>query len=312
MTLKTWISNYRKSVNHNIEQVILSELQAWRYDKKKGIVCRNDDAFFSIKAINASRNINKYNELPLINQCEIGILGFILSRSTGVEKIILQAKSEPGNVGITQIGPSVQATESNYKSKHKGKEQKYIEYFLDPKYPRKISLKQSEQGTRFLNKYNLNAIVEVDESQIIIDEEKYKWYGIDEIIAFLNEDFLFNTDFKSVFAHLLEEIILGKSKHLKKNKNPFLNSYFNHIGDDISPVILSIHKIRIKNKFEITEKSLTELKNWHFTNSGIQPENPLDHGFNFFSDCVKRQRSSGLGTTADNKGIDRTDCDVLF
>lgn len=281
MNIKSWISDYKTHIKYKIETVSLREMDDWIYNEKADEIERIDQAFFSVIAVKSPSVVDKYVELPLINQPEIGILGFITSQNKTGIKILLQAKSEPGNVGLTQIGPSVQATKSNYTSKHHGKKQKYIEYFFDVNYPKKIELKQSEQGTRFFNKYNLNTIVDIDEKLINIEEEKYKWFHLEEILESLHDDYLFNTDFKSVFSYLIEGLI-NQKKYSLKTGNPFLKSYFNNEKNDIRPVVESIKKTRIKNHFKVAKTGISKLENWIFTENGIISKNNLHHGIQFY------------------------------
>jgi len=281
MNIRPWISSYKTELKYKIERVSLKEIDGWRYNEKTDVIERIDQAFFSVIAVKSPLMVDKYNELPLINQPEIGILGFIISQNKTGKKILLQAKSEPGNIGLTQIGPSVQATKSNYTSKHHGKKQKYIEYFFDVFYPKKIELKQSEQGTRFFNKYNLNTIVDIDEKFIKIEEEKYKWFHLDEILESLHDDYLFNTDFKSVFSYLIEDLI-NQKKYSLKSGNPILNSYFNNEKNDIRPVVESIKKTRIKNHFKVAKTGISKLENWIFTENGIISKNNIHHSIQFY------------------------------
>ncbi|MFW5804017.1 MAG: NDP-hexose 2,3-dehydratase family protein [bacterium] len=282
MNIKSWISDYKTHIKYKIENVSLREMDGWKYNEETDVIERFDQAFFSVIAVKSPLMIDKFNELPLINQPEIGILGFIINQTKTGTKILLQAKSEPGNVGLTQIGPSVQATKSNYTSKHHGKNQKYIEYFLDVNYPKKIELKQSEQGTRFFNKYNLNTIIHIDEKLIKIEEEKYKWFYLEEIIESLHEDYLYNTDFKSVFSLLIEDRIIQK-KYLSKSYNPFLKSYFNNKENDVSPIIQSINKTRKEKHFNVSITGISKLQNWFFSEKGISSKNILNHGIQFFN-----------------------------
>lgn len=278
MSVIDWITKYRNSLSFQIEKVSLNGLQDWQFEN--GQIKRKDNAFFSIKAI---RSDELDYELPLIDQPEIGILGFLLSQKKGKTKILLQAKSEPGNIHLSQIGPSVQATESNYRLKHKGKPQKYIEFFLNNSYTKFISLQQSEQGTRFLNKYNLNVIALIDEDQVIIDDEKYIWQDLHVVKSIFNHDFLFNTDFKSVFSHLLESIILEKKEVYTKSINLILNSYFNNTGDNIFSLLEDINNKRLRHKFNTRNIKLEELLKWEIDENGLIPHVKNSFGYNFFS-----------------------------
>ena len=138
---------------------------------------------------------------PLINQPEIGILGFLLQRRDGVPHLLIQAKPEPGNIGLSQAAPSVQATKSNYQRLHQGKATPFLDYFIGhPAAIVRADSLQSEQGTRFLAKYNRNMTVEVPEDLHLPCQGPYHWAPMPEVCALLVTDFQINTDARSVLA----------------------------------------------------------------------------------------------------------------
>ncbi|MBU0577753.1 NDP-hexose 2,3-dehydratase family protein [Patescibacteria group bacterium] len=276
MNILNWINAYRNALDTTVDQVNLSDLTDWHYED--GEIKRKDSAFFTVVGIKSDDYPLEENELPIINQPEIGILGFLINHGDDGARILLHAKSEPGDVGITQIGPSVQATESNYKVKHGGKSTNYLNFFLDDKHPKPVNIKQSEQGTRFLNKYNLNAIIEIQEDEIEISNKKYKWFGLNDVISELNTDYLFNTDFRSVISHLLEKRILEKEK-----RTPLLNSYFSNTENDVENIINSIEEKRGKLQFDIKQVPLDELNNWDMNDTGIVPKKKNSFGFGYFN-----------------------------
>lgn len=71
--------------------------------------------FFSIDGIRIATNyldVSTWDQ-PIINQPEIGFLGFITKKIGGVVHFLAQAKIEPGNLNIVQLSPTLQATRSN-------------------------------------------------------------------------------------------------------------------------------------------------------------------------------------------------------
>lgn len=75
------------------------------------------------------RDVSTWDQ-PIINQPEIGFLGFIVKKIQGVYHFLMQAKIEPGNLNVVQLSPTLQATRSNYTRVHKGAIPKYLEYFI--------------------------------------------------------------------------------------------------------------------------------------------------------------------------------------
>lgn len=138
---------------------------------------------------------------PLIDQPEVGILGFALRQRGGTRELLVQAKAEPGNVGLLQAAPTVQATQSNYLRRHRGKKTLFLEWFREPRTVRIISDSlQSEQGTRFMGKYNRNMIVEVPARACAATPPMFEWFAARDVLAMLTHDFQINTDARSVLA----------------------------------------------------------------------------------------------------------------
>ena len=60
---------------------------------------------------------------PLLEQREIGTLGFLRAGATARVELLAQGKIEPGNVGLAQLAPTMQATASNLDRVHGGRAQ---------------------------------------------------------------------------------------------------------------------------------------------------------------------------------------------
>jgi oxidase EvaA len=136
---------------------------------------------------------------PIINQPEIGILGFITKKFNGILHFLIQAKIEPGNINGVQLSPTLQATKSNYSKVHGGKSPHYLEYFNGSR-KRKILLDQlqSEQGARFYKKRNRNIIIETEEDVAL--HEDFCWVTLGQIKDLLKEDNLVNMDTRTVIS----------------------------------------------------------------------------------------------------------------
>ena len=133
---------------------------------------------------------------------------------------------EPGNVNKIQISPTVQATKSNYKRKHKGKVTNYIEYFLTRKkqFSFKTNIKQTEQGTRYIGKYNRNILLELIDHKKIKLKKNFRWFSKSEIITLLKRNNLINMDTLSIFSCSIkkfkkEQPLISNIKIFKKLKS---------------------------------------------------------------------------------------------
>ena len=115
-----WMKEQNEAVVSNISQIPLSEMSKWDY--RDDHICHESGKFFSIDGIRVNTNYRNTHEWdqPIINQPEIGFLGFIVKKFNGVMHFLLQAKIEPGNLNVVQLSPTLQATRSNYIRVHGG------------------------------------------------------------------------------------------------------------------------------------------------------------------------------------------------
>lgn len=201
-SIADWLAERRAASGLTVEQIPFSDCKHWSF--VDGRLRHTTGRFFSvigIQCIHGPRHL-KGLALPIIDQPEIGILGFVVRRTESGWEWLLQAKTEPGNVGGTQVGPTVQATLSNYRQVHGGQPTEMIDLFTEGKHVvRQIAnVEQSEQGDRFLGKYNRNVVVEVDRKFQAPDHRKWHWFDADAVRKALAEDFIFNTDARSVLC----------------------------------------------------------------------------------------------------------------
>ena len=112
----------KKEAYFSVEQIPFEELDQWCFTPNKHSLVHKSGKFFRIEGIRVNTNFGglKEWEQPIINQPEIGFLGFIVKKIKGVYHFLIQAKIEPGNLNVVQLSPTVQATRSNYTCVHKG------------------------------------------------------------------------------------------------------------------------------------------------------------------------------------------------
>lgn len=248
-----WLKEKNKSVKIEINKCSLSSLKGWNFDKNFKKLSHNSGGFFSIIGINVETNWGdkSFWSQPIIDQPEIGYLGFITKEFDGVLYFLMQAKIEPGNINYVQLSPTLQATKSNYTQKHNGKKPNYLSYFLDRTNNEILSDQlQSEQGARFLKKRNRNIIIKVNsEIEVLTD---YCWLTLGQINQLLRFDNLVNMDTRTVISG----IQLGS--YDKQNINYFLDDL--KISDDI-------HSIFLKSELSnfSSHNSIDKIIHW-FTN----------------------------------------------
>lgn len=281
-----WMKSQNEEVVSNIMQIPISELRGWSYRDDR--IRHNSGKFFSIDGIHIRTNYLNTPEWdqPIINQPEIGFLGFIVKKFNGVLHFLLQAKIEPGNLNIVQLSPTLQATRSNYTRVHGGKAPTYLEYFNGEKDVLiLVDQLQSEQGARFLHKRNRNIIVEVGEDEELEVKEGYIWASLGQIKELLRYPNVVNMDSRTVIScinfgsysehslRLLDAVKRMNGIHSSK-PDSFLYSVLsgdNHLNE-LQDIIQWITSLKFKYELDVTPLGISEMKNWIYDGKTIHHE----------------------------------------
>ena len=269
-----WLAERNKAVNVKIRKVKFSELSQWEFSEGKTKLMHSSGKFFSIDGIRVNTNYGHISnwEQPIINQPEIGYLGFITKVFDGILYFLIQAKVEPGNVNNVQLSPTLQATRSNYSQVHKGKAPRYLEYFKErERCTVLLDQLQSEQGARFLHKRNRNIIVQTEEE--IEVHEDFVWLTLGQIKKLIQQDNLVNMDTRTVisgipFGSFNSEIIdffrtieqdNSKGIGLDMLDSALKNSNSLHSVDDI---IAWFTELKCNYDLDIEKIPLSEVDGW--------------------------------------------------
>jgi oxidase EvaA len=196
---QAWLNERRAACRMTVRPIRWQDSASWRF--KDGRIVHNTGGFFSVAGARSASSIPALDGRvqPIIDQPEIGLLGFLVQEGPEGPEWLVQAKAEPGNVGEVQMAPSVQATRSNFTRLHGGAATPYLEFFSSREGARVVADSlQSEQGSRFLGKYNRNATVVVHGECPQPHSGDWRWMRAAELRAMLARDFAVNTDARSV------------------------------------------------------------------------------------------------------------------
>ena len=206
---ESWFADRVRSHSFDIQHIAFDRLEKWGFDDRFGNLRHESGKFFSIEGIHVetnSQSLTNWNQ-PIINQPEVGFLGFIVKRVEGKLHFLMQAKMEPGNIRFIQLAPTLQATRSNYTRVHKGAAPPFLEYFRDRRKAKVlVDSLQSEQGGRFLRKRNRNIIIEIPENEILPESEDFIWLALEQIQELLLRDNVINMDARTVLSCLPPEL----------------------------------------------------------------------------------------------------------
>lgn len=278
----SWLQKNNENIISRIKEIPISQLKGWEYEKEK--ISHNSGKFFSIDGIRVHTNYGLVStwDQPIINQPEIGFLGFIVKNINGILHFLLQAKIEPGNLNIVQLSPTLQATRSNYTRVHKGKTPLYLEYFNGDKSVKiLIDQLQSEQGARFLHKRNRNIIVEVEESEITQIQENFIWATLGQIKKLLYYPNVINMDTRTVISCIqfgdysktnIDLLFAFKNIENSSRTSSYIYSILsneNHLHE-IKYILHWITSLKFKYELDLKTIPLAEVKEWICDNESIR------------------------------------------
>ncbi|MEU8588275.1 NDP-hexose 2,3-dehydratase family protein [Streptomyces sp. NPDC048664] len=197
---EAWLAERRAAHTFRVERVPFSALDQWSTDPVTGDIGHRSGRFFTVEGLRVTVD-GRSHEQPVIRQPEVGVLGILTRTVDGVPHFLMQAKMEPGNPGLLQLSPTVQATRSNYTGVHGGQAVRYLDHFRRPGPGRVIAdVLQSENGCWFLRKHNRNMIVQVDAE--VEPHPDFHWLTLGQLGRLLRRDNLVNMDARSVLACL--------------------------------------------------------------------------------------------------------------
>lgn len=263
-----WVNFHKDNTKVEVSIKDLSSLENWVYSDNG--LSHHSGKFFSIKPVDVKILENGFLsrnwQQPIIDQPEVGILGFIVTLIDDVPYFLVQAKIEPGNINHVQLSPTLQATRSNFTQVHKGAKPKYLDFFKSKS--RKVLIDQlhSEQGARFYKKRNRNIILFVDQNDIHI-EDNFILLNIAEIRELMKHENVVNMDTRTVISNLFPLYAELLQPHCVNFNDDF--EILSKITEIKSSIDLSTNFIESK-----------ECNDWHFN------ENKISHTSGGFFEII--------------------------
>tara|TARA_A100001015_G_C15021440_1_gene728177 strand:+ start:1106 stop:2416 length:1311 start_codon:yes stop_codon:yes gene_type:complete len=188
----------------------LTSVHGWEFNEDGSKFGHESGRFFSLQGI-------EYGQLraPILVQPEVGILGFLVAFFDGVLHVLSQLKIEPGNKNGIQLGPTVQATRSNYSRVHGGSLPKFLEYFLPDRSSIPIMDRyESEQGWRYFRKRNRNSIMLVSDPPS--SGSSHIWMTLGQVKELSKQPLFLNACARSVLS-LFPKKLNSSSKILQQS-----------------------------------------------------------------------------------------------
>ena len=202
-----WREDRRNSIQFKADLIGLDEVRGWSRDAK-GNVRHASGQFFGIEGVRIEsgnlREVASWDQ-PIYTQPEGGILAMVARETAGKGvEFLLQAKAEPGNIGILQFCPTIQSTWSNIKRAHAGKRPPMVEVLTAETGVRIVyRAEHNEEGGRFWRKSNENIVVFLDDEGVIETElTMFCWASVSQIKELAVMDNLLSPFVKTILLPL--------------------------------------------------------------------------------------------------------------
>ncbi|GAA2838492.1 NDP-hexose 2,3-dehydratase family protein [Crossiella cryophila] len=196
-----WLRARVLANRYRVGEIPFAALEGWSFQRDSGDLSHRSGRFFRVAGLHVRTEQGHFPEWqqPIIDQPEIGILGFLVKEFDGVPHFLTQAKMEPGNPHLVQLAPTVQATRSNYTRVHQGAPVRFLEHFRQPRAGTVVTdVLQSEHGAWFLRKANQNVIVETTAE--VPPHEDFRWLTLGQLGELLRQDNVVNMDARTVLG----------------------------------------------------------------------------------------------------------------
>lgn len=274
--LKAFLSETLQTSSFRIQRAYFDDQQEWLI--KDGMLSHKTGGFFHVVGLNDPENDS---DTLYLFQPQSAVTGIIIYPSNnGSEPYVLaQARIEPGNTGVIQLGPTIQSTPANFLRLHQGKQNPYLDYLYSSN--RHVtgfhSTNQLDLGKRYYQKTKWHNFALVD--SLLETADTYIWIPMSVLAEAMKMDFILNTDFRSLLA-IFDWDSLSDPKgqpqktqsvaildyYLKKSKPVHFRYKFIPI-DQSSAFSIGDHAIRInKNDQEIRlyhiETNYREVQQW--------------------------------------------------
>ena len=210
--IKHWFLAKKISPPVVIREIGVNQMKKWKVDADSGNIHHDSDDFFIIRGLRveiATRESVGGWDQPIVEQVgyDGGLLGIMRKRFLGVPHYLCEAKIEPGNYGLVQLSPTLQATFSNLNQKHNGRKPYFAEYFDGTKeiINSKILFDAwlAEDGGRLYRKRNRGMLIEIPEnSNICLPNDNFRWVSLYQIKQMLMEDSWINPHIRGILAHI--------------------------------------------------------------------------------------------------------------
>ena len=198
--IEEWLEEARVASRLHLREIDLDACTGWRLHD--GRLVHETGRFFSVIGVvpHPAESSETSRPVPMIDQPELGWLGFVVRKAGAGVEWLVQAKTEPGNVRGTQLAPTLQATRSNFTQVHGGQPTRFLDLFRAGDAVLSDG-PHSEQGSAFLWKFNRNTTIGLPIGhEVDLRDPRWTWCDARRLRDCLGRSYTVNTDARSVIA----------------------------------------------------------------------------------------------------------------
>lgn len=189
--------------------ITFPDQNSWTF--RNGAISHKSTGFFHVLGLSSPTS---HDENIILYQPQSAITGLLLAKKGDNIWACLQARPEPGNVGIVQYGPTIQSTAANYLKLHGGKDTDFLSHFQS--YPGGSTLlsftMQTDLGELYYQKSKTHNYIEV--SDFVTASSNTVWCPLQTICAMSTTDYFLNTDLRSLISMFdWDYYYTGKQEH---------------------------------------------------------------------------------------------------
>lgn len=204
-SIMQWLDDQKAGNHIFIKRMALGGLKEWSLDRD-GSFSHEAGRFFRVIGIDVEsgdREVSSWNQ-PILDNPGTGVIGLLTRVHKGERFYLMQAKAEPGNRSIVQIGPTVQFTPGNYIGNAKlAKPFLFEEFYRNEQFPLVIESMQSEEGARFFREAHLHRILSLPEGEELELPPEFCWISQTDLHFFMQMGEMVNSCARSVLALML-------------------------------------------------------------------------------------------------------------
>ncbi|MCI4648289.1 NDP-hexose 2,3-dehydratase family protein [Phaeodactylibacter sp.] len=221
--LQFFLSETLNTSSFRIQRASFDAQEEWLI--KDGMLSHRTGGFFHVIGVNDAK---ADSDTLYLFQPQSALTGLIIcpSKNSRDPYVLTQARIEPGNTGVIQLGPTIQSTPANFLRLHNGKKNPYLDYLYSGHHyvTGFHSTNQLDLGKRYYQKTKWHNFALV--SSLLETADTYIWLPLSVLAEAVKMDFILNTDLRSLIAIFNWDSLSGQSAQPKQNQSSAILEYY--------------------------------------------------------------------------------------